>query len=54
VRSSPPLVGQIRAGLPDLTTLVCLDGAADGTLSWEDFLALGVTPVTNRPATTSR
>src|SRR6476620_8601564 len=40
-----PLVGQIRAGLPGLTTLVCLDGAADNTLSWEDFLALGVTPV---------
>ena len=40
-----PLVGQIRAGLPDLTTLVCLDGVADATLSWEDFLALGVTPV---------
>ena len=40
-----PLVGQIRAGLPDLTTLVCLDGVADAALSWEDFLALGVTPV---------
>src|SRR5690242_19807104 len=44
-----PLVGQIRAGLPGLTTLVCLDGAADNTLSWEDFLALGVTPVEAAP-----
>ena len=40
-----PLVGQIRADLPDLTTLVCLDGVVDGTLSWDDFLALGATPV---------
>ena len=38
-----PLVHQIRGDLPQLTTLVCLDGAAPegvpGALSWEDFVA---------------
>jgi fatty-acyl-CoA synthase len=36
-----PLVAQIRGELPGLTTLVCLDGAVDDTLSWDDFLGLG-------------
>ena len=36
-----PLVGQVRADLPDLTTLVCLDGTVAGGLGWDDFLALG-------------
>jgi fatty-acyl-CoA synthase len=36
-----PLVAQIRGELPDLTTLVCLDGDVDDTLSWDDFLGLG-------------
>ena len=36
-----PLVTQIRGELPDLTTLVCLDGDVDDTLSWDDFLGLG-------------
>ena len=40
-----PLVARIRAELPNLTTLVCLDGIADGALSWDDFLAHGATPV---------
>ena len=37
-----PLVAQIRGELPDLTTLVCLDGDVADALSWEDFLALGL------------
>ncbi len=40
-----PLVGRIRGELPGLTTLVCLDGVADGVLSWDEFLALGAAPV---------
>ncbi|GAA3239226.1 AMP-binding protein [Dactylosporangium siamense] len=40
-----PLIKQIHADLPGLTTLVCLDGPADGALGWDDFLALGVAPV---------
>jgi fatty-acyl-CoA synthase len=32
------LVGQIRGDLPELTTLVCLDGELDGALSWQQFL----------------
>jgi fatty-acyl-CoA synthase len=35
-----PLVEQIRDDLPQLRTLVCLDGTLDGTLAWDDFLAL--------------
>jgi acyl-CoA synthetase (AMP-forming)/AMP-acid ligase II len=35
------LVDQIRADLPKLTTLVCLDGQVDGALTWEEFLAAG-------------
>jgi fatty-acyl-CoA synthase len=37
-----PLVAQIRSELPDLSTLVCLDGDVADALSWEDFLALGL------------
>ena len=33
-----PLVGRIRAELPRLHTLVCLDGTEDGALSWDEFL----------------
>src|SRR5688572_17309060 len=36
-----PLVAQIRDELPRLTTLVCLDGAVEDTLSWDEFLGLG-------------
>ncbi|WP_134741810.1 long-chain fatty acid--CoA ligase [Nocardioides sp. 503] len=32
------LVAQIRDDLPKLTTLVCLDGAVDGALTWAEFL----------------
>jgi fatty-acyl-CoA synthase len=39
--SFAPLVEQIRGELPALTTLVCLDGAVDGALTWAQFLALG-------------
>jgi len=38
-----PLVQQIRGDLPQLSTLVCIDGAppegVPGALSWEDFVA---------------
>jgi acyl-CoA synthetase (AMP-forming)/AMP-acid ligase II len=44
-----PLVGRIRGDLPGLTTLVCLDGVVADTLTWDDFLALGVADV-DRPA----
>jgi fatty-acyl-CoA synthase len=37
------LVTQIRGDLPELTTLVCLDGAVEGTLSWQQFLDGGIT-----------
>jgi fatty-acyl-CoA synthase len=37
--SFAPLVAKIRDGLPALTTLVCLDAAVDGALSWDEFLA---------------
>ncbi|MBO0841926.1 MAG: AMP-binding protein [Nocardioides sp.] len=37
------LVDKIRGDLPRLTTLVCLDGAPDWALTWEDFLP--ATPV---------
>lgn len=44
-----PLVTRIRDDLPNLTTLVCLDcgvdGTVDGTLGWDDFLALGTRAV---------
>ena len=33
------LVARIRPELPELTTLVCLDGQAEGALTWADFLA---------------
>jgi fatty-acyl-CoA synthase len=33
-----PVVERIRAELPLLHTLVCLDGEVDGALSWESFL----------------
>lgn len=36
-----PLVDAIRADLPALTTLVCLDGEHDGALGWTTFLAGG-------------
>ncbi|MGN6606062.1 MAG: acyl-CoA synthetase [Jatrophihabitans sp.] len=39
--SFAPLVAAIRGELPALTTLVCLDGPADGALPWDEFLALG-------------
>jgi fatty-acyl-CoA synthase len=34
-----PLVHEIRGDLPQLTTLVCLDGDVPGALSWEEFVA---------------
>ena len=40
-----PLVARIRAELPELTTWVCLDGAVDGALSWDEFVALGAAAV---------
>ncbi len=33
-----PLVQEIRGDLPQLRTLVCLDGEVEGALSWEEFL----------------
>jgi acyl-CoA synthetase (AMP-forming)/AMP-acid ligase II len=45
-----PLVARIRADLPDLTTLVCLDGEVDDTLSWDSFLALGDDVTVDWPA----
>ncbi len=33
-----PLVRRIRAELPRLHTLVCLDGTVDGALRWDEFL----------------
>jgi len=35
-----PLVTRIRDDLPNLTTLVCLDGTVADTLGWDDFLGL--------------
>ncbi|HEY3907560.1 MAG TPA: long-chain fatty acid--CoA ligase [Streptosporangiaceae bacterium] len=35
------LVDQIRGDLPELATLVCLDGAPDGALTWQQFLDAG-------------
>ena len=34
-----PLVTAIRAALPELTTLVCLDGTVDGALTFGDWVA---------------
>jgi fatty-acyl-CoA synthase len=48
--SFEPLVSAIRAELPQLGTLVCLDGAVDGALTWTDFLALGEIPQVDHPA----
>jgi acyl-CoA synthetase (AMP-forming)/AMP-acid ligase II len=36
--SYAPLVEQIRATLPALTTLVCLDSDVPGALAWQEFL----------------
>lgn len=36
-----PLVEAIRADLPALTTLVCLDARLDWASAWDDFLAAG-------------
>ena len=36
-----PLVQRIRAELPELTTLVCLDGEVDGALTFADWVQLG-------------
>jgi acyl-CoA synthetase (AMP-forming)/AMP-acid ligase II len=44
-----PLVAQVRADLPALSTLICLDGTVDAALTWADFLALG-TGVVDEPA----
>lgn len=38
------LVDRIRADLPRLTTLVCLDGDVDWALGWHDFLTNGGDP----------
>jgi fatty-acyl-CoA synthase len=45
-----PLVAQIRGELPGLTTLVCLDGDVDGTLSWDEFLGAGLSEGVDLPA----
>jgi fatty-acyl-CoA synthase len=37
-----PLVAAISPDLPALTTLVCLDAVAPGSLTWEEFLASGL------------
>lgn len=43
--SFAPLVDQIRADLPEITTLVCLDEDLDWALGWEEFLATPVVEV---------
>jgi fatty-acyl-CoA synthase len=43
-----PLVNAVRAELPRLTTVVCLDGEAPDTLAWQEFLALGGGAVIDR------
>ncbi|MEU0538254.1 AMP-binding protein [Nocardia sp. NPDC005978] len=43
--SFAPLVNSIRTALPGLTTLVCLDGAPEWALSWDEFLGAGAGPV---------
>lgn len=46
-----PLVERIRADLPGIHTWVCLDGAVDGALGWDAFLARGAGgEVVDRPA----
>ena len=43
--SFAPLVDQIRGGLPQLTTLVCLDADIAWAVPWEEFLARGTQSV---------
>jgi acyl-CoA synthetase (AMP-forming)/AMP-acid ligase II len=43
--SFAPLVDSIRAALPRLRTLVCLDGEPEWAICWPAFLASGVAPV---------
>jgi acyl-CoA synthetase (AMP-forming)/AMP-acid ligase II len=43
--SFAPLVDAIRAGLPRLRTLVCLDGEQPWSTGWAEFLDLGGGPV---------
>jgi fatty-acyl-CoA synthase len=45
-----PLVNAIRADLPHLTVLVCLDGDVPDTLTWQQFLALEDGAVDRQPA----
>ncbi|MGZ4611916.1 MAG: AMP-binding protein, partial [Kineosporiaceae bacterium] len=45
-----PLVAAIRADLPALTTLVCLDAEVPGAIAWEAFLALGEGDGVDEPA----
>ncbi|HEY6747465.1 MAG TPA: AMP-binding protein [Mycobacteriales bacterium] len=45
-----PLVEQIRSELPQLTTLVCLDGSVPGTLTWAEFLGSAGGSIVDRPA----
>ncbi|KRB76458.1 AMP-dependent acyl-CoA synthetase [Nocardioides sp. Root190] len=40
-----PLVDQIRAELPKVTTLVCLDEDLEWAMGWEEFLSAGTDPV---------
>ncbi|MEO7943691.1 MAG: long-chain fatty acid--CoA ligase [Marmoricola sp.] len=40
-----PLVQQIRGDLPQLHTLVCLDGSVEGALGWDEFLEGASGPV---------
>ncbi|WP_067659378.1 acyl-CoA synthetase [Nocardia harenae] len=43
--SFAPLVAEIRAALPALHTLVCLDDTAPETLGWDEFLGAAGEPV---------
>jgi acyl-CoA synthetase (AMP-forming)/AMP-acid ligase II len=45
-----PLVEKIRHDLPGLSTLVCLDGAAEGALGWEEFLGDAPASPVDRPS----
>jgi acyl-CoA synthetase (AMP-forming)/AMP-acid ligase II len=48
--SFAPLVERIRADLSKVHTWVCLDGAADGALGWDEFLGRGAgTPELDTP-----
>ncbi|MET0998100.1 MAG: long-chain fatty acid--CoA ligase [Marmoricola sp.] len=40
-----PLVQEIRGDLPQLKTLVCLDGVVEGALEWEEFLGDAVSEI---------